>query len=252
MDEPQRYFFMHIPKTAGMALYQRLIHHHGEDAVYPQRTDRGRPGTYMNVDYLVERFRKHPEIRVIAGHFPLCIEEVLDVRRLTTFTVLRDPVERALSMLRQHQQQDEEFRKSSLDDVYSDPVLLHGLIHNYTVKVLTMTVAEMQDGVMTMVPYDDERLDHAERNLEHRIKAFGLQEEFDDFCGRLAHRFGWDLGPGATYSNRTSPADVSNELRERIAHDNALDVRLFEFAKALLRQRRTASTSASLNETSNW
>jgi hypothetical protein len=251
MDEPQRYFFMHIPKTAGMALYQRLIHHHGEDAVYPQPFDRGRPGAYMNVDYLVDRFRAHPEIRVIAGHFPLCLEDVLGVR-LKTFTVLRDPVERALSMLRQHQQQDEEFRKASLDDVYSDPVLLHGLIHNYTVKVLTMTVAEMQNGVMTMVPYDDERLDRAKHNLQHRIEAFGLQEEFDDFCGQLARRFEWDLGAEATYSNRTSPLDVSDELREQIAHDNALDAQLLGFAKELLEQRRAASTSARVGETSNW
>jgi hypothetical protein len=26
--EPQRYFFMHIPKTAGMTLYHRLIRHY--------------------------------------------------------------------------------------------------------------------------------------------------------------------------------------------------------------------------------
>jgi hypothetical protein len=230
---PSRYFFMHIPKTAGMVLYQRLIRHHGADAVHPLPFDQGRRGAYMDLDYVATRIREHPEIRVIAGHYPLCLDEVLEIP-LTTITLLRDPVARALSMVRQHQQRDEEFRQKSLDDVYSDPVLLHGLIHNYMVRVLTMTPSELQNGVMTMVPYDEARLECAKHNLQYDVETFGLQEDFEAFCDDLESRFGWELGGEVTYSNRTEPAGVSDELRQRIAHDNALDVQLYQFAKGLL------------------
>jgi hypothetical protein len=231
--EPRRYFFMHIPKTAGSVLYQRLVRHHGDDAVYPLPPDRGQPGAYMDLDYLKDRLRAHQRsVRVVAGHFPLCLDEILGIP-LTTFTVLRDPVERSLSLLRQHQQRDEEFRSASLEDVYNDPVVLHGMIHNFMVRVLTMTADETSRGVMTMVPYDEDRLGRAKENLEHRVVAFGLQEDFDGFCSELSARFGWEVGGPVTFENRTTPVDASDELRERIARDNALDVELFRFAQEL-------------------
>jgi hypothetical protein len=235
--EPKRYFFMHVPKTAGMVLYQRLIHHHGEGAVYPLPFDRGRPGAYMSVDHLRDRFRAHrQQIRVVAGHLPLCVDEVLGIP-FTTFTVLRDPVERTLSLLRQHREQDARFREASLDDVYSDPVILHGLVHNFMVKVLSMDRTEAERGVMAMVPYDEDRLERAKQNLEHRVELFGLQERLDDFCGQLASRFGWDLDGLARFTNRTRPSDASDDLRERIARDSAFDVQLFRFARELLERR---------------
>jgi hypothetical protein len=36
-EQPQRFFFVHMQKTAGIALRQRLINHFGEAAVYPTR-----------------------------------------------------------------------------------------------------------------------------------------------------------------------------------------------------------------------
>ena len=241
--EPQRHYFMHIPKTAGMTLFHRLIRCHG-DALYPLPPDRGRPEAAIDVDVLVDRFRTSGDrIRVIVGHFPLCIDEVLGVP-LTTFTVLRHPVERTLSFLRQRQQRHEQFRGLPLEEIYRDPYLLHGMIHNFMVKVLTMSAGEMRAGVATMVPYDEARLERARHNLEHRVDAFGLQEDLDVFCGELASRYGWDLGDAALYANRTTPGDVSDEFRERIAADNALDVQLFEFATDLVdRRRRLAATS---------
>jgi hypothetical protein len=242
--EPQRYLFMHIPKTAGMSLFQRLIHHHGERAVYPLAADRGRPGTYMSIGYLRDNFSVHGDnLRVIAGHFPLCVDEILGVR-LTTFTILRDPVERALSLVRQHQQQDPEFRDSSLEDIYANPTLLHGLIHNFMVKCLTMTADEIERDVMTMVAYDQARLERAKDNLEHRVELFGVQEDFEGFCRQLGDRFGWDLGVEPTYTNSTAAMDVSDEFRERIAYDNALDVDLYRFAKQLLERGRTTEVAS--------
>jgi hypothetical protein len=242
--EPQRYFFLHIPKTAGMTLYHRLIQCHG-DTLYPLPPDRGSVEAAMDVDFLANCFSEfRDQIRVIVGHYPLCIDEVLGVP-LKSFTLLRDPVERTLSFLRWRKQQIPHVHDVSLEDLYGDPYLLHAWIHNYMVKVLSMTAAEMQKGAVTMVPYDDVRLERAKHNLEHRIEVFGLQEEFEDFCRQLSSDFGWDLGEDVLLTNQTMPVDVSDELRERIAQDSALDVELYRFATDLWERRRANRPTSS-------
>jgi hypothetical protein len=119
--EPERWFFMHIPKTVGMTLYHRLIRHHGT-ALCPLPPDRGRPPAVMDVDHVERRFAGYRhQIRIITGHFSLCLGERLGIP-LTTFTVLGDPVERTLSFLRlrQRQQQTTRYRGQPLEDVYAD------------------------------------------------------------------------------------------------------------------------------------
>ena len=104
-EEPHRYFFVHVMKTAGGALRKRLIHHFGEAAVYPTRV---LDGTSLEPYVLIERVHERlqargDQIRVITGHFPLRAAEELD-GPLTTLTLLRDPVERTLSYLRQQRE----------------------------------------------------------------------------------------------------------------------------------------------------
>jgi hypothetical protein len=241
VTEAERYFFLHIPKTAGIALYGRLRNHFGADAIYPLPAERSLVGASGDVAFLRRSFdTHHDQIRLVTGHFPLCVTEVLG-GSFRTFTLLRDPVERTLSLLRHHRQRVERFRELPLEEIYSDPVVLHGLIHNYMVKLLTLTPDEMPaHGALTMVPYTHDRLERAQQNLQLRVEVVGLQEHFEEFCGRLAARFGWELGE-PTFPNRTEPVDVGGELRERIAHDNAMDVELYHFAEQLVVVQRDQS-----------
>jgi Sulfotransferase family len=220
--EPERYFFMHIPKTAGMTLYHRLIRCHGK-TLYPLPPDRGRLDAAADIDHLTRCFATHrSQIRVVVGHFPRCIDEVLGVP-LTTFTILRNPVDRTLSFLRRRKQREEN-RDRPIEDLYADPYLLHAWI----------------------VPYDEGRLEQAKRVLQHRIELFGLQEDFDTFCDELSSRFGWDLGDDSLLANQTSAMDASDELRERIAHDSALDMQLYQFAQDLLERRRSGDSAVTV------
>jgi hypothetical protein len=65
-----------------------------------------------------------------------------------------------------------------------------------------------------------------------RIDVWGVQESFEDLCDELARRFGWNLG-APRYANRTTPLAVTDDFRERIARDNALDVELYRYAQGL-------------------
>jgi hypothetical protein len=233
----RRFFFVHLQKTGGTALFQRLREHFGARAVYPTPDERGDVRAVTDLDFLMDRMRVHgEEVRVVTGHFPLCITELLG-GSFATFTVLRDPVERTLSLLRRRQNGEERFEDWSLEDIYTDDSM-RDIIRNHMVKMLSLTVDELDSAPLVMaVEFDRARLDRAKENLRKRIDVFGLQEHFDDFCADISSRFEWDLGT-PRFANRTDSAPVSDSLRERIAEDNTIDCELYEFARQLWQEGR--------------
>ena len=231
-----RYFFVHLQKTAGTTLFRRLRHHFGPDAVYPMPQFQGDVAATIDVDLLIERFARHrDEIQVVTGHFPLCVTELLDAD-FRVFTLLREPVERALSFLRHQREVSPRFAESTLEEIYEDPMCREMLLRNHMVRMLSLTPEEMTDGLLTQVDVGDARLHTAKQNLVERIDLMGIQEEFDAFCEALSLRYGWDLGPSQV-ANTTRPAEASRALRNRIAADNEVDAELFRFARTLWTQR---------------
>ncbi|MGH8979293.1 MAG: hypothetical protein ACRDV7_14530, partial [Acidimicrobiia bacterium] len=66
------FFFVHLQKTAGTALWKRLQHTFDESSIYPGPGDGSHPDSVLVVENLVERWRlRGDEIRVVTGHFPL-------------------------------------------------------------------------------------------------------------------------------------------------------------------------------------
>jgi hypothetical protein len=222
------FFFVHLQKTAGTVLWQRLHHDFDDTELYPGPGDGTLPASVVSVDNLVERWRvRGDEIKVVTGHFPLCTTELLGVE-FTTLTILRDPVERALSALRHHREVTPEDSERSLEELYEDPSRFE-LIHNHMVKMLSLSVEEMTDGILTSVQFTPQRLARAEERLL-TVDAVGFQEHFDEFCTQLTQRFGWQLG-NPRFANRTKPVEVAASFRKRVADDNAFDIELYEFAR---------------------
>jgi hypothetical protein len=237
-QEP-RFLFVHLQKTGGTALFQRLRDHFGARGVYPTPDEQGDVRAVTDLDFLVDRVPAHGDaIRVVTGHFPLCTTEVLD-GDFKTFTVLRDPVERTLSLLRRRQAGDERFEGWALEDIYTDESL-RPIIRNHMVKMLSLTKDELSSAPLVMeVDFDEARLERAKVNLRDQIDIFGLQEHFDEFCIDISSRFGWDLGT-PRFANRTQRTPVSDGLREQIAEDNAVDRELYDFARQLWEQRQSS------------
>jgi hypothetical protein len=233
--EPDRFFFVHLQKTAGTTLQRRLRAAFDEVATYPGPGDGVAPDAVLLVEHLVARFaaRRH-EIRLVTGHFPLATVELLDAP-FRTFTVLRDPVERTLSYLRHHRTLVPDDAERPLEDIYEDRFRFEGLIHNHQVKMLALRPHEMAAGAMTVVRFTD---DHLARALDALagMDVIGVQEGFEAFCTALGARFGWDLGE-PQFSNRTRPVPVDDAFRRRIAADNALDVELHRRAGELIARR---------------
>jgi hypothetical protein len=240
--DPQRFFFVHVQKTAGTTLLIRLFEQFRPEQVYPDDSDGDKFGIMpqMNVDNLLERWPlRRDEVRVVAGHFPLCTAELLG-DPFTTFTVLREPVERTLSYLRHHRKLTPADAHLSLEEIYEDPLRFDRLVHNHMVKMFSLTTEEMTGWVMTTVDFTPAHLDRAKARLA-TVDVVGLQEEFEPFCAELEARYGWDLGPPVV-ANDTPHEPVSDAFRARIAADNALDVELYEFARELVAERAGTAT----------
>lgn len=228
MTEPTRFFFMHMQKTAGTALWRRLKQQFEPASVYPGPDDGDPPRTVLSVEHLLERWQaRRGEIRIVTGHFPLCTTELLDAP-FTTITLLRDPVERTLSYLRHHRETTPGDAERPLEEIYADPVRFE-LVHDHMVKMLSLSTDEMTDGVLSPVEFTRARLGRAQARLQ-TVDVVGFQEDFETFCTELTTRFGWDLG-APIFMNRSTPVDVSKSFRRRIAQDNTLDVELYEFAR---------------------
>ncbi len=242
-ERPPRYFFVHLQKTAGTALFRRLRYTFGSDAVYPRPDEQGTPEAVLDVDRLRRCLSVGDGYQVVTGHFPLCVVDVLD-GPYATFTVLRDPVERVLSFLRHQREVEPRFAGWPLEDIYAQPIATGPLVREHMVRMLSLTVAEMTDGALTDVQIDDERRRRAEQNLTARIDVFGLQEHFESFCTDLEQTFDWDLG-SPLFMNRTAPAPASAELRNQIAQDNPQDVRFYRFAVDLWSRRHGAAAGDS-------
>jgi hypothetical protein len=231
----RRYFFVHIQKTAGTALWRRLKHQFEPQALYPGPDDGDAVESVLSIDHLQARWQvRQDEIRVLTGHFPLCTTELLG-ERFFTFTVLREPVERTLSALRDLQQRSPELQGEPLDLILRDQ-LRAPLLHNHMVRMLGFSVEDMTAGALTPGEVTGGHLERAVDRLS-TIDVIGLQERFEEFCTDLSSRFGWDLGP-PVFMNRTTAVPVSAELRERVAETNALDLELYREAVQRCDDRR--------------
>jgi hypothetical protein len=236
---PRRFFVVHLQKTAGTALRDRLRSSFGEEAIYPNRSDGDRlRHLAISLSNLLERWQaRRNELRVIAAHLPLSTVELLDAD-FVTLSVLRPPVERTISYLRHQKQINEKDRRRTLEEIYDDPFRFHGLIRNHMTRMFSIGAEEMiaGDGVLTHTPDTTERLERAKEGVAS-LDAFGLQPRFEEFCEEIAARFDLDLGPLRRSNETCYDETPSSSLVKRIEQDNAFDMDLYDYAERLSAQR---------------
>jgi hypothetical protein len=258
----ERFFFIHLMKTGGTTVNFYLRSRYDRTALYPNRD------LDINVDGHTLLDRHHlrlayvlglPEerrrrIRGYTGHLPFVAGELLG-GGFATSTILRDPVDRTVSLLRQLQRRpwtsstrpgDPPPAPPTLEAVYEDPDVFDSLIHNHQTKIFAMTTADEPRGYMQVIDIDDARLAVAKENLA-TVDVVGLTEEFALFLDALEARFGWHV-PRESRVNAT-PEDartpLSPALVRRIVEDNAIDLEFYEYAKGLVAARRGRSSLTS-------
>jgi hypothetical protein len=236
-------FFLHIPKTAGTAFSLHLKNQFSHQTICP--------AAYWP-DLLEIPNDQRVKYKLISGHFSDLARAMFEVP-VDCLTVLREPVERVLSLLRyqNHLATGEPlyFSHASITELASrfreevvkgfnamlntsDSRIIESL-SNYQVRVISGGIIE-PSYVLTR-----KDLDAAKRNIVG-YKFLGLTERMQDSLDLLAYTFGW--APITNVVMNETPKnvqhdDISPDLIDRIIELNQLDIELYAFAKDVFEQR---------------
>ena len=242
----RRFFFVHVMKTAGTTFAMQLTLQFSPSSIYPARgIDWESPSDlerYTDVPrVLAVSAERRSQIRVYTGHFPYMVHELIDPR-LVVLTLLRDPIERTVSVLKHFKRLDDRYRDLDLEQIYDDAHIFGAFIHNHQTAIFSRTREDGYLPIQEPITVDDHRLAVAKANLA-KVHIVGLTSRYADFIAELRSRFGWwpkglDLSGHANVSEE--PWEIGSSLRRRIAGDNRHDIEFYRYAEALVRERNRA------------
>lgn len=175
----QRYFFIHIQKTAGSSVRKHLHELFDWQSIYPPKDlDGGMPAfltAYVDgqalLDLSTDTLEKYA---LFTGHLPFSTSQILKLDKPPeTFTVLRDPVSRTISVLKQKKRKNPKFSTWSLERIYEDPDTFRGQILDHQTKVFAIPPELHYQSAFVHYPVDYKTLKVAKRNLR-RVSVVGL------------------------------------------------------------------------------
>jgi hypothetical protein len=232
--------FVHIPKTAGTTLTSILARQYTADELHevmmrgmswiaPQPTIVPRPLiSFSKIHRLKSALRCRHRLRVVHGHFDLSIMKLLpDGARC--FTLLRDPVERAISHYYH-------YRRMTADPIH--PLAMESTLEQW---VCACDLVEMDNGQTRRLAGEMNlpcgrvtpgMLDRAKAHLA-RFAVVGLTERFEETLILLQRAFNWSLHRVSARNigeNRPPRTEVGEEALKAIEDRNRFDLELYRFA----------------------
>jgi Sulfotransferase family len=234
--------FLHIPKTGGSSFLTALGNVFGERRV--RRLRHAEEMTQAQIDRIVSDEIQH--IDCLVGHFPIHLfANCLD--RFRPFTILRDPVDRVMSLFRflKRAPQSETERLELREGFGFDDFIESRVAENYaqTRNLMCRMLCgdeEMSDPLTVAFwqPRNPGALvDQALATL--RAIDFGLLEDMQSTLTLAQHFFAtnFNLGEHRTNASDSPGAEWTAHNIHRIVDLNTLDVALYHQAKVLFYTR---------------
>lgn len=229
--------FAHIPKTAGMSIRETLRSQFPVEDVFPGTSWEQLRGKSVGE---IRRYR------LFSGHFRYFVRDFLPSDSIT-FTFLRDPVDRTLSHLK-HLRDDAKFHPlherasgRELNALMDDPLIVRNCT-NIQVGYLSNPPGGnsliIGDRLVDCAEDDlvgDPDLSAAKRNLD-TMDFVGFCDRVEDDLQSLLDRAGLHPVSAIPALNRAAERgnriEVNEELREKIAVANCLDLDLYQYARS--------------------
>jgi hypothetical protein len=246
-------FFFHLPKTAGTTLHRILSAEFREADICPAN----------NWTELLEMDQEAlAGYRLFKGHFYGELSGFLG-RRPYTFTLLRDPVERALShyghVMRDpaHYFHRRAVELGSLDAYLADPVT-RMTVSNFQTRLLALNALPQE--IFHGLSAEQRKAGDLERQLEtveldasssqvlaraqRRLSEFGFvgfTERFEESVALLCYELGWTFPEHIADENinsaRLKRSEVSDSSLRLLLELNQLDLELYRRASVIFRER---------------
>jgi len=185
---------------------------------------------------------RDPErVHLIHGHFDLSLERFLP-SRARLFTILRDPVERAMSHYYHYRRQSgDPARNLAMSSTLAEWISARGLVEMDNGQTRRLA-GELN---LPVGRVSERTLDQAKKNLASKFSVIGLTERFEESQVLLSRAFGWQYTRPAARNvgaNRPARTEISEAELRLIRNCNSFDVELYRFAAELF-----ARSAASVN-----
>jgi len=235
----ERYFFVHIMKTAGTSLHEMIACDvFAPQEMYPNNRDANRFDAYTRFDYMHALSEKRKrDVKFFSAHAPFAAKKVFG-SDLRTIAFLRDPVARAISMLRHVKQRVPGYSQFALPVLYSKPRVSASFIRNFQTRVFAMDPMPSRGTVMTPYAVDPWRFELALRNLE-KVDFIGIVEDFETSVRMLETFTGWSFS-AIRHLNHAQKFVVPEGLAECIRRGNQQEIAFYEHAKGIYEERKKA------------
>lgn len=215
----EKYFFLHVPKTAGTSFRVMLQNQFDASEIFPNEKMIMELGGYPRYPELKSNYsEKLKQIKLLVGHYPLITGKLMgsDTKILAFF---REPVERILSFLNYYRATDARYRESSFEHILESE---KHQTANQQVKLLSDGYFER--GVS--------RLEIAKKNLS-KLDFIGISESFEKSVLLAQKMFNWDLKTIKKVNVTADKAVLSENLIEKIREMNSEDCILYEEIKKI-------------------
>lgn len=218
--------FVHVMKTGGTSLVKTARERLGPNRCWPPEHADG-AGLYSDPEALrCLDPREREKIRFFSGHLPYVAVHLSGAD--ISMTVLRDPVDRAISLLRQRQRIEPDLAEASLDEIFDDIWKRGMLIWEYQVRQFAKGLDDDPLHVRGLV-IDDRAMARAQEHLS-QVTVLGLHDRYDEFERTVAEVMGWPHEPFPRLRVSQPGPPASEELRARIAEENPADMEFYRWA----------------------
>jgi hypothetical protein len=232
--QEQRVIFLHVPKAAGSSLQRILDYQYKPTNTFSISRSR-----------TVEEFKQLPrerreKIRLLKGHMYFGLHEFLPSPS-TYITVLRDPVDRIISLYYFVLQSP---HHSHHKLVTSQNMSLEDYFYSGRKRQLNNGQTRLLSGIdSTVIDFGQcstAMLESAKKNLQEHFLVFGITERFDETLILMKRALGWK-NPFYVKHNvtkdRPSKENVSRDILDLIKKYNELDIELYNYAKKMFEER---------------
>ena len=210
-----KYFFLHIPKTAGTTFRHLLYDHFAEEQIYPNQSQLiNNGGGYLNKKEFIAQIPQLPENVIFTGHYNWNVTKHFD-SSLKTIVFFREPIARTKSHIKHQNRYHPKLR---------------GLPYSEILQLSQKRLANLQARQLGFRP-KKKNFNQVLRHLR-AIDVIGITEEFETSINQVNRQFRWEISYDKQMDKNQHPNkdlhQFTKEDEELIAKINKVDIRLYQ------------------------